>query len=240
VAQTHDEHLTTEQLSAAFDKQLSPQEQAAFDAHISNCRQCQINLTELRLTAVLLHALPEEEVPRSFLLSSNLAIVPDQSIAQDTTSSPVLQKQPGRLSTLQRSIRIVSTLAAVLALFFIISGLLPFIFVGGASSNTSTGLSSQTNQNHSATSPGIQATPPISSQERAATTAPTPAQSNGLTQTGTATAKTSPVAQTNQGPGIPPVLDPGQPAGRLGLGIILFILGSIGLLLTRHRRVAAN
>ena len=76
MAQLHDEHLTIEQLSAAFDKQLSPQEQAVFDAHISTCQQCQNNLADLRLTAALLRAMPEEAVPRSFVLPGSLATVP--------------------------------------------------------------------------------------------------------------------------------------------------------------------
>ena len=53
MAQIHDGHLTTEQLSASFDKQLSSQEQAVFDAHISTCQQCQNKLSDLRLTAAL-------------------------------------------------------------------------------------------------------------------------------------------------------------------------------------------
>ena len=92
MAQIHDEHLTTEQLSASFDKQLSPQEQAVFDAHISTCQQCQSKLSDLRLTAALLHALPEEEVPRSFVLPTSIFIVPDQTIRQDGPFTPIPQK----------------------------------------------------------------------------------------------------------------------------------------------------
>ncbi len=76
MAQLHDEHLTTEQLSAFFDKQLSAGEQTVFDAHLSTCQQCQQNLSDMRLTIALLRAIPEEEVPRSFVLPSRLAPVP--------------------------------------------------------------------------------------------------------------------------------------------------------------------
>ncbi len=153
MAQLHDEHLTIEQLSAAFDKQLSPQEQAVFDAHISSCQQCQNILADLRLTSVLLHALPEEEVPRSFVLPSSISILPDRTIRQDTSFTPV-QRQHTQISMLRRSIRVVSTLAAVLALFFILSGMLPLIYPGGGSS-TSTASSNSSSGEASTVHPAV-------------------------------------------------------------------------------------
>ncbi len=202
MAQLHNEHLTIEQLSAAFDKQLSPQEQAVFDAHISSCQQCQNILADLRLTGVLLHALPEEEVPRSFVLPSSISILPDRTIRQDTSFTPV-QRQHTQISMLRRSIRVVSTLAAVLALFFIISGMLPLIYPGGgsststASSNSSSGEASTV---HPAVStPGVHqpnsVLPPVGS---AATTPPTET-AHSLTPTGTTTTKSSSDHSANHG-----------------------------------------
>ena len=69
---TQQEHLTTEQLSAFLDKQLTPQEQAFFDAHMQSCSRCQNALGELRRTVVLLHALPQPSLPRSFTLPAGI------------------------------------------------------------------------------------------------------------------------------------------------------------------------
>ncbi len=245
MAQIHDGHLTTEQLSASFDKQLSPQEQAIFDAHISTCQQCQNKLSDLRLTTALLHALPEEEVPRSFVLPSSISILPDRTIRQDTSFTPV-QRQHTQISMLRRSIRVVSTLAAVLALFFIISGMLPLIYPGGgsststASSNSSSGEASTV---HPAVStPGVHqpnsVLPPVGS---AATTPPTET-THSLTPTGTTTTKSSSDHSANHGQSltVPPAIDLSQPVVRLGIGVLVLAVSIIGLIATRRRRVAVD
>jgi len=244
VAQLHNGHLTTEQLSAFFDKQLSPQEQAIFDAHLSTCQQCQRNLTDLRLTVALLHAMPEEKVPRSFVLPGNLSFVPERGVQQDTRIRPVAQKQRVRFNALRRSVRVVSTLAAVLALLFIISGILPLIYAGGgrsASTATSNSSSGQASTVHApATTPGTHATTNIRPQEGTATKTPTPVPTPTLAPNGTATTHAPAGALTDQGPILPPALDPGQPPGRLSLGALLLALSIIGLIVTRRRRVAVH
>ncbi len=244
MAQLHNEHLTTEHLSAFFDKQLSPEEQAVFDVHMSTCQQCQRNLADLRLTVALLHAMPEEEAPRSFVLPGNLVPVPERTIRQDTTITPVAQKQHVRFKTLRRSVRVVSALAAVLALMFIISGILPPLHFGASeSASTATPASSfgGANTPHTAVStPNDQKTTGVRPQEGAATTTPTPVATHMLAPTGTATTKTSTGTPTDQGPTAPPLLDPGQPTGRLSLGILLLALSIIGLIVTRRRRSTAN
>ncbi len=246
MAQIHDGHLITEQLSASFDKQLSPQEQAVFDAHISTCQQCQNKLSDLRLTAALLHALPEEEVPRSFVLPSSVSIVPDRTIRQDTTFTPVPQRQRTQISILRRSIRVVSTLAAVLALFFIISGILPLIYPGGgsststASSNSSSGKANTVHP--TATTPGVHqpngVLPPVGS---AATTPPTET-THSLSPTGTATTPSSSEHAAKQGPSpaISLTIDLSQPVVRLGIGILVLAVSIICLIVTRRRRVAVH
>jgi putative zinc finger protein len=245
VAQIHDGHLTTEQLSASFDKQLSPQEQAVFDAHISTCQQCQNKLSDLRLTAALLHASPEEEVPRSFVLPSSVSIVPNRTIRQDTTFTPVPQRQRTQISMLRRSIRVVSTLAAVLALLFIISGMLPLINPGGGSSasTASTNSSSgEANTVHPAvTTPGVQKPNDLRPQAGAATTPPTE-RTPSLSPTGTTTTKSSSGHSANPGQNltIPPVIDLSQPVVRLGIGVLVLAVSIIGLIVTRRRRVAVH
>ena len=241
MAQLHDKHLTTEQLSASFDKQLSSEEQAIINAHLSTCQQCQRHLADLRLTVALLHALPEEEAPRSFVLPENLSFVPERTMQQ----IPIPQKQRVRFNTFRRSIRVVSTLAAVLALFFIISGILPFMYFGGGGSATTASSGNQSEESslaHPAVkTPSIQQTTNVRPQESAATTTPAPVSTHTLSPTRTAPSKSSPgVESTNQSPSIPPLLDPGLPAGRLSLGVLLLALGILGLLFTRRRRVAAN
>ncbi|HEY6284068.1 MAG TPA: zf-HC2 domain-containing protein [Ktedonobacteraceae bacterium] len=246
MAQLHDGHLTTEQLSASFDKQLSPQEQAVFDTHIATCQQCQNKLSDLRLTTVLLHALPEEEVPRSFVLPSSVSIVSDRTIRQDTTFTPIPQRQRTQVSLLRRSIRVVSTLAAVLALFFIISGILPLIYPGGgssastASSNSSSGVA--TTVHPAASTPGVQKPNDLRPQAGAATTTPLTETTHSLTPTGTATTKTSSDHSANQGPSltVPPAIDLSQPVVRLGFGVLVLAASIIVLIATRRRRVIVH
>ncbi|HYB00342.1 MAG TPA: zf-HC2 domain-containing protein [Ktedonobacteraceae bacterium] len=246
MAQTHNEHLTIEQLSASFDKQLSPQEQAVFDAHISTCQPCQNKLSDLRLTAALLHALPEEEVPRSFVLPGNVSIIPDRTIRQDAASTPIPQRQRSQIPVLRRSIRVISTLAAVLALGFIISGMLPLIYHGGggststASSNSSYGAANTVHPG--VTTPGPRqpngVLPPVAS---AATTPPT-VTAHSLSPTGTA--RTTPGSDHSTHPGqsptIPPAIDLSKPVARLGIGVLVLAISIIVLILTRRRRIATQ
>lgn len=244
MAQLHDKHLTTEQLSAFFDKQLSPGEQAVFDAHMSTCQQCQRNLADLRLTIALLRSMPEEEVPRSFVLPSALAPFPEQTIRQGTTFRPVANKQPVRFNTLRRSIRVVSALAAVLALMFIISGLLPPLHFGANESATTAAPTSSfgsANTTHTAVStPNVQDTHLARPQAGAATTTPKAGATQTPGPTATATAKARAVTPTDQGPTVSPVIDFSQPLVRLSLGVLLLALGIIGLVVTRRRRVAVR
>jgi putative zinc finger protein len=232
VAQLRDEHLTTEQLSAFFDKQLSPEEQAIFGAHMSTCQQCPRNLADLRLTVSLLRAMPEEAVPRSFVLPGSLA--------------PVPQKQRVRFNTMRRSVRVVSALAAVLALMFIISGILPPLHFGASeSSSTAAPVSSSsgaaTNTSHTAIStPNVQETAVSHPQEGVATTTRTPATTPSAAPTGTATKNASTGTPADQGSSTPPAIDLSQPVVRLSLGIIVLALSIIGLIVTRRRRVAVN
>lgn len=244
MAQIHNEHLTTEQLSASFDKQLSPQEQAVFDAHISTCQHCQNKLADLRLTAALLHALPEEEAPRSFVLPGNVSIIPDRNIQRDATFTPVLQKQRKQVSLLRRSIRVVSTLAAVLALCFIISGILPLLYSGGTGTSTTASSGStplEMGKAHpTVTVPGVQEQNRVSPSVGSASTTPPTETAHSLSPSdkGTATSKTEHPA--NPGPTTPPAIDLSQPVTRLGLGVIVLAVSIIILIVTRRGRVAVH
>jgi anti-sigma factor RsiW len=237
-----DEHLTTEQLSAFLDKQLSPAERAVFDAHLASCQQCQSRLADLRLTIALVRALPQEEVPRSFVLPSRLAPVAERPTPRPATVTPVPRQRGARVSVLQRTVRAVSTLAAVLALIFILSGILPPIHFGGGEATSSEGsaapvASNQSATSHSANTPHVQGTATSGSVQAAAdgkkTPVPTPKSTPAATARSSIHSGTSPAVQP---PTLPPFLDLSRPEGRLALGALLLVLGIIGLVVTRRRR----
>ena len=242
MAQLHDEHLTTEQLSAFFDRQLSSEEQAVFDAHMSTCQQCQNNLADLRLTVALLRAMPEEQVPRSFVLPGALAPVPVRTIREDTTITPIARKQHARFNTLRRSVRVVSALAAVLALLIIVSGLLPQLHYGANESATTAApvsSSGSANTTHAPVqTPNVQKPTDVQSNARTVTPSPVASQTPG--PTGTATTKASTVAPNDQSPSVLPAIDFSQPVVRLSLGVLLLALSIIVLVVTRRRRSSAN
>jgi anti-sigma factor RsiW len=235
-----DEHLTTEQLSAFLDKQLSPPEQAVFDAHLASCQQCQSRLADLRLTVALVRALPQEEVPRSFVLPSRLAPVAEGPTLRPAIVTPVPQQRGARVYVLQRTVRVVSTLAAVLALIFILSGIVPSIHFGGGGGASTASAPASINQSSrtSAASNGA-ATPSTtfgSAHDKGTSTKaplPTPKPTQAATAQSNTGSRTPPAVQP---PTLPPFLDLSQPEGRLALGALLLVLGITGLVVTRRRR----
>jgi len=229
----HDEHLTTERLSAFLDKQLAPQEQAAFDAHVSTCQECQGKLADLRLTVALVRALPQEEVPRSFVLPSRLMPVAERPLHRRAGATPVTRQRRVRAHALQRTVRVISTLAAVLALIFIISGILPLVhFGGGATSTASYGSSAETKPSSNSTVHVKGTATAGRLQGAAGSETPTPTQAARVQSNTGSSPSTAPP------PPLPPALDLGQPEGRLALGALLLVLGIIGLIITRRRRGA--
>jgi hypothetical protein len=240
---TQQEHLTTEQLSAFLDKQLTPQEQAFFDAHLQSCQRCQHVLAELRGTVALLRAMPEPPLPRSFTLPAGISQTP--AARPQSLPLPARQRRVPRYM-LQRTVRAVSTLAAVIAVIFILSGILaglpprggvtassgvvPAASSGNAPIHPTTGHTlTQAPQARPSTPvmAGHQSSTPAKSP-MASTPAPTPAPtSNGTNQVAPPTPPT-----------LPPFLDIGQPSGRLLLGAFLLLLSIVGFIATRRRRRA--
>ena len=147
---------------------------------------------------------------------------------------------------LRRSIRVVSTLAAVLALGFIISGILPLVYSGAGNSASTTSSNSTFGEastvHPSATIPDVQqpnsALPPVGS---AAKTPPTQT-AHSLTPTGTTTTQSSLDHSANAGPGPAtlPIIDLGQPFVRLGIGVLVLAISILILIITRRRRVAVH
>ena len=200
-----------------------------------------IQLSDLRLTTTLLHSLPVEEVPRSFVLPDNVSILPDRTIRQDAPVTALPQRQRPQRSVLRRSVRIVSTLAAVLALCFIISGMLPLLYSGAGNSASSTASgSTMAPVDHGTATPGVnQPNNAVPAEGSAATTPPTET-AHSLTPNSKATVPSSTDHSTIQGqsPAIPPIIDFSQPLVRLGAGVLVLAVSMIVLIVTRRRRVA--
>jgi anti-sigma factor RsiW len=57
-------------LSSYVDGEVSPAEAARVESHLSGCDECQRDLDNMRATVGLLGAMPELELPRSFLLTA--------------------------------------------------------------------------------------------------------------------------------------------------------------------------
>lgn len=240
MARQNNEHLTTGQLSAYLDNQLTPQEQALVVAHLRTCEHCQATLVDLRQMVAMLHALPQVEVPRSFVLPAAITPVPARPAPQETRVIPLSSRQRTWQHALRRSARFVSTLAAVLGLLLILSGLLAGLsFHGGSATSMApvvrpATLSNQETQSHAAqdTTPNVARTPVQATGPGGATAtakqSPTPVP----------TPTTKPSTGTSPPPGqtqnLPPVLDLGTTAGRLSIGAALLVLSSISLILTRR------
>lgn len=236
MAQNKHEHLTIAQLSAYLDQELSSGELAQCDAHLSICPLCQAALADLRLTSTLLHGLPQVEVPRSFVLPINIAVLPETPTHEAPHS-----RRSGRSQHLWKSsLRALSTLAAVLGMIFILMGAVTALHPQGVATS-SISYSQAPQAQHPA-----QAT---STMPNAAGTSSTPGAHTadpGKTPfadkaTPVATPQPNPrqPARSGDQPGVaepPPVLDLGKPEGRLGIGSTLFALGILGVLLTRRFR----
>lgn len=242
MAQHSNEHLTITELSAYLDKELAPEELALCDAHLQSCQFCQSALADLRLTAALLSSMPQVAVPRSFTLPTNLLVLPETPPAT-TLQAPKSARSSSRFPRLwRRTMGTMSTLVAILGLFFFLAGAISFISHGGAavpaSTSSSAGMSSAPQDRVTATasvltantpeqgsSPGVKATHQPAST--AATTTPTQVSTHPAYNSTPVPIQPSPTSQ------LPAVLDLGQPGGRLSIGGSLLLLGILGTIITR-------
>lgn len=235
MAKHNERHLATGHLSAFLDNQLSSGEQSTVEAHLQNCQQCQEALAGLRQTVALLHALPQPDVPRSFALSPGVSYLQErperQSEAQQSQRQPVTNQtgqRRSRLYYIQRTIRVASTLVAVVGLIFLLSTVLPAFPRGSSGSATTAGSAP------SAMSPNVRngGSPP-------ATTTPGKLTPDEQGATPVATPATPPsFNQKTQDAGQSPVFLPDVTTslGRQEVGLLFLVLGIIGVLLTRRRR----
>ena len=230
------QHLTTEQLSALLDGEVSAEERVQWEAHLATCQRCQQELASLRRMVTLLHALPQPALPRSFELPVEtpqpVAFARASRQASEPTPLRATERRSQRKSYLRPAFRTLSALAAMIGIIFVLSGLVPALLQnhGSSSSTASSGAASNGAQS--------QATP-----------ANTPHVISGMTPS--ARPATEPPAVKNPLPNKPaPQLDTSTwpiflffnlstPEGRLGLGLLLIILGIMGYILFRRQRVRA-
>jgi anti-sigma factor RsiW len=151
-------HLTTEQFSAHLDGQLSDLEQSQLNAHLKTCVQCQQELTDLRRTVALLHALPRPALPRSFVLPLDIQQSAgdhreDEDIVEEADHAPIalMAARARRSETsagmpprrrwptyVRTALRTVSAIAAVIGFVLFLSGVFTTLPHGGATTSAST------------------------------------------------------------------------------------------------------
>lgn len=240
-----DQHLTTEQLSTFLDQQLAPEEQALCRAHLQNCERCQDVLDNLQQTVNLLRSLPQLEVPRSFALPADFKVTQITS-ARDTQQqvkqSMVRQERSAhKLPTpLRRTLRVISALAAVVGLFFALSGLIAPLQSGASTSLTSapripsSSAGSEQAQAPQASShatdnrPNGNSAPIGAPKVQSVNTPPPQPQSTQISPP-----ETNSTATGQQ----QPFLDFNQSGVRLSIGLLLVILGGMGFTLFAQRRI---
>lgn len=231
-----DRHLTTEELSAFLDRRLSPTEQEACKAHLESCQQCQRALASLQQTVSLLRAMPQPIAPRSFTLSPDVTYLQEPAARQVEPTNPATRHRWPYYA--QRSLRVLSTIAAVIGFFFLLSGVLPLLHSGGGmatstSSASPSGPNSHTQATHS--------TATLDREKQATANAVKSAGTPGTSQPGStpAVAVKTPPAQnsnnTHKQIQAPPIIDLNIPLARQELGLALLIIGIIGVLITRRR-----
>lgn len=247
MTQQSDRHLTTEQLSALLDEQLSGEERAVCEAHLRTCPRCRSELADLRQTVALLHALPAPELPRSFTLPNNLTYLRERSKPDAETPSitPTTIARQRRPTPFKRPLRILSTMVAVIGLFFLVSSvitMLPHFTEGSATSNTSTSSAPASATEHSGTFARQQKTRVAEQHQangnQAGTAAQTPSASPTPVPTPTASEneQTVPRASPPSLPPAPPLPNLSTPLGLQEVGLPLLILGILGLIFTRRKR----
>jgi hypothetical protein len=242
VAQQRSGHLTIEQLSALLDKQLSPQEWAVCQAHLRTCQQCQGVLADLRQTSVLLRALPQPALPRSFVLPATITS-PAGQISRPETRATVTPITRGRRSAwptyLRVSTRFISTIAAALGIIFLLSGLL--VSLPRAGSATSSAAAPVNAPSYSNTAGhGVTQTPNINTSHNTHPQKDTATRLLPTSTAGTGTSRLFNQQADNQGNVIPLFLDPSTIEGRMVIGVLLLILGILGVIFTRRRQVGSG
>jgi hypothetical protein len=184
--------------------------------------------------------MPQPQLPRSFTLPAGIAQI------RATRPQPQPAQQRRFLSyTLQRTVRAVSTLAAAVAVIFILSGLLANVHLasnGGTTSASAPAFGTTNGTVHSpAARPNLTQVPqtpsgtPVMNGHQTGTPAASSAATTPTPVTTSTSGSTVKGRPTNP-PTLTPFLDISQPAGRLTLGALLLLLSIVGIITTRRRR----
>ncbi len=257
MAQQDQEHPTTEQLSAYIDRQLSPEEQAFCDAHLSTCQRCQESLAGLRSTVALLQALPRMTPARTFRLTPEMLgqerrtplAAEEQARASEAEPRAVVRHLPERgrrrsstpRSTLRSTLRVLSTLAAVLALVLLASSFLS-LPSGGSANMTSRPASLGATHGTAGTASSASGTQP-NLNDKAGATDKTPVPATQRSEPGQRSPSVTAVPPSSEpqfgaeetSPPFFSLTDLGAPGTRLILGLILLAAGLAGIVATRQR-----
>ena len=220
-----EQHLTMARLSAYIDGQLSPEEQTQTETHLQNCAVCQQQLAELRQTVALLHALPQPALPRSFVLPASEPAHTSFRVS-GTPLAPItpLPRRNGWPAYATGALRAVSTLAALIGIVFLLSGLFGTIIPVGTSTTPARSSASTTSGNGSGQSlpHAVVGTP-----EQAT---PTP---NGQTVTGPNPHGNTPVQQ-NPWQAFLALFSVSMIETRAIIGAILVVLAIVGFVVVRR------
>ncbi|GAC1433233.1 MAG: hypothetical protein NVSMB54_30400 [Ktedonobacteraceae bacterium] len=216
------QHLTTARLSAFIDRQLSTEEQTQSETHLRDCAVCQQQLVELRQTVALLHALPRPPLPRSFTLPMAEAARVSQVTRKARPLAPItpLPRRHGWPVYITDVIRVASTLAAVIGIVFLLSGLFGTVINVGGSATSTSSASTASGVAPSTTTP--QSIPHITGTSYQGKI-PTPTTGQAVTQP-------NPNESSVQPNPFQALLDVNMVGTRAILGIILLVLGIIGFI----------
>ncbi len=221
-----EQHLTTARLSAYIDGQLSPEEQMQTEAHLQTCVVCQQQLAELRQTVALLHALPQPPVPRSFVLpTAEPAVAASHSSNTVRPLAPItpLLRRRGWPTYVAGAVRAVSTLAALVGIVFLLSGLFGTVIPNGSTTSSGGSITSGSGANPTL-APNI---PHITRQGT------TPSSVKGQTVTSPNSHGQTPVQQSPFQVFLT-FFNPSTVWVRAILGTILVVLGIIGFMMMRR------
>jgi hypothetical protein len=187
-------------------------------------------------------------LPRSFALPTGVTYLQERPARhdQDQGEQPATTNPPvRRRSWPQRSLRAVSTIAAVIGLAFLLSGILPMLPHSGGASSTTAAPSTSSGSIRPAAQPDITSTPgaATATAERAAAAeqhgtavrTPTPGNTTAAQTPVKSSSHQNPSTNTQAQPPLP-LPDLGTPLGRQETGFTLLVLGIVGVLLTRRKR----
>ncbi len=239
------QHLTTEQLSALLDGEVSAEEKTRWEAHLATCQRCQQELASLRRTVALLRALPQPALPRSFELPLEIAEPVALVAGTRQAAAPTPLRAPERRrqdrSYLRFAFRTLSTIAAMIGIVFVLSSIVPTLTRGSTSNSAASTSASSSSGSSNSSGQVPAATPRITHPPAVMTPSIRPAATPAASQVNKPAASSDGTGNQPSTGNWPTVLffNLSTPEGRLGFGILLFILGMMGYIIFRRKRSRA-